>query len=160
MPGWKAAGIWARSSCGCGIEWGNIVSPGPTDGDMMCRMDIQPPTNAKTRFADYVVEQMALFAPAQARRMFGGHGIFRDGLMFALISDEQLYFKADAKSAPRFEQLGLRPFTYTAKGRTVALGYYEAPPEVFDEAEAMAQWARLAFDCALRARRKSKRSDG
>ncbi|MGE5385653.1 MAG: TfoX/Sxy family protein [Betaproteobacteria bacterium] len=116
-------------------------------------MNALPLTTPKQRFADYVVEQMAPFGPAQARRMFGGHGLYLDGLMFALIADEQLYFKSDETTRDQFRQRGLRPFTYTAKGREVSLAYYEAPPEVFDEAEAMAHWARQAFECALRARK-------
>ncbi len=112
----------------------------------------------KQQFADYVVEQMAGVGWVRARRMFGGHGIYIDGLMFALIADEQLYFKSDPLTVDHFKQRGLRPFTYSAKGREVALAYYEAPSEVFEEAETMAQWTRRAFECALRARKPVARA--
>lgn len=108
-------------------------------------------------FADYVVEQMQAFGPVQAKRMFGGHGIFRDGLMFALIIHEQLYLKADAALSPRFVERGLRPFTYEARGKTQSVSYYEAPAEVFDAPDAMAEWARLAFQCALQGRKAPRR---
>lgn len=108
-------------------------------------------TSPKDEFAGFVVDQMAAFAPVEARRMFGGHGIFRDGLMFALIVDGRLHFKTDAASAQRYAALGLQPFRYTSRGRTVALGYHEAPLEVFDHPAQMAEWASLAFDVALRA---------
>lgn len=116
-------------------------------------MDASFPADGKQAFADYVVECMAAFAPVAARRMFGGYGIYREGLMFALIADDQLYFKADGLSKERFIRQGLRPFTYVAKARAVSLGYYEAPPDVFDEPGAMAEWASVAFESALRARR-------
>lgn len=85
--------------------------------------------------------------------MFGGHGLFLDGLMFALIAQERLYFKADEQSIPLFEQRGLKPFTYEFKGKVGALRYHEAPAEVYDEPQHMRQWASLAHACALRQRR-------
>ena len=65
-----------------------------------------------------------LFAPVggvRLRRMFSGHGVYRDGLMFALVSDGVVYLKADATSRPAFEAEGAGPFRYVAKGKTVAL---------------------------------------
>lgn len=104
----------------------------------------------KQAFANYVVELMAGFAPVQAKPMFGGFGVYRDGLMFALIADERLYFKVDDASQARFEARGLGPFTYEFKGKVGHLRYYEGPPEVYDEPEHMAQWARQGYECALR----------
>jgi DNA transformation protein len=108
----------------------------------------------RSGFADFVVEQMAGLGGVTARRMFGGHGIFRDGLMFALIAGDTLYFKADDVNVGRFEARGLGPFTYESAGRPpMSLRYYRAPEEVFDDAQAMTEWARDAFACALRNRK-------
>ncbi|TWO72828.1 TfoX/Sxy family protein [Caenimonas sedimenti] len=93
---------------------------------------------------------MAGLGGVEARRMFGGRGVFRAGLMFALIADDMLYFKTDEANVGRFEGRGLPPFTYLAKGERKSLRYFQAPPEVFDEAQAMTEWARDAFECALR----------
>ncbi len=51
--------------------------------------------------------------------MFGGAGLFRDGLMFGLVSAGELYLKADDLTAPRFRSAGCRPFTYDKNGKTV-----------------------------------------
>ncbi len=83
------------------------------------------PLTPKQQFAEYVVEALGVFAPVQARAMFGGFGIFRHGLMFALIVDEQLHFKADALSAPDFMALGLQPFSYLKRGKAATLQYYQ-----------------------------------
>jgi DNA transformation protein len=109
-----------------------------------------PQKSRKQAFANYVVELMAGFAPVQAKPMFGGFGVYRDGLMFALIADERLYFKADDASQPQFEARGLGPFTYDFNGKVGHLRYYEGPAEVYDEPEHMAQWARVGYECALR----------
>lgn len=112
----------------------------------------------KQAFADQVVEQMALFAPVQAKPMFGGFGVYREGLMFALIADEQLYFKADDQTAPVFTREGLLPFTYESKGKTARLRYHQAPSEVFDDPQRMAWWARLAYECAVRNRPAARKA--
>jgi DNA transformation protein and related proteins len=104
----------------------------------------------RSDFAEFVVEQMAGLGGVEARRMFGGCGIFRAGLMFALVADDMLYFKTDAANVGRFEARQLPPFTYVAKGERKSLRYFQAPPEVFDERQAMTEWARDAFECALR----------
>lgn len=106
-------------------------------------------------FLDFVLEQMSQFGPVSARRMFGGHGLYIDGLMFALIADDRLYLKADAEAQVRFTAKSLPPFTYMREGKqAVSLGYFEAPPEVFDDKAEMLAWARLAHAAALRAKTK------
>lgn len=111
----------------------------------------------KHEFVNHVVEQMGEFGPVQAKAMFGGHGIYWQGLMFALIAQEHLYFKADAQSVEAFASRGLGPFTYESKGKVGSLRYYEAPSEVMDEPHEMAMWCRRAYDCALRQRKKPGR---
>lgn len=71
-----------------------------------------------SEFVNYLHEVFALSGPIQARRMFGGHGLFRDGLMFGLVADDVLYLKADAQSSTLFESRGLTPFAFVAKSKT------------------------------------------
>ena len=114
-------------------------------------------TSQKQEFANFVVELMASFAPVQAKRMFGGFGIFWHGLMLAIIIEDKLYFKVDDVTEPRFAQRGLPRFQYESKGRTTSLRYCEAPPEVYDEPGHMAAWARLGYECAVRQQKKPGR---
>jgi DNA transformation protein len=92
----------------------------------------------------------ASWAPVVVRRMFGGLGVFRDGLMFALVADGTLYFKVDAASRASFEGEGGRPFRYVGKGREIALGYVTPPDLIFDDEDALRYWSDLAFDAARR----------
>jgi DNA transformation protein len=111
----------------------------------------------RSEFLEYVLGQMAGLGQITARAMFGGHGLYCNGLFIAIIADEQLYLKADARSQPRFEAAGLRRFRYQARGKTVQLMYYEAPTEVYDDTSAMTEWGQLALAAAVRARRPSPR---
>jgi DNA transformation protein len=107
-------------------------------------------------FVDNVLDLLDGWGGVSARRMFGGHGLYRQGVMFALVAEDILYLKADDQNRAGFEAAGMGPFTYEAKSRKVALSYYEAPPELFDDGEAMIVWAKRAFAAALRAQNQSK----
>jgi DNA transformation protein len=101
-------------------------------------------------FIPFVQELLEDWAPVSARRMFGGHGLYHEGLMFAIVMEQRLYLKADEVNRPEFEALGLAPFTYAMKGRDVALSYWAAPDTIFDDPQEAAQRAQSAWDAALR----------
>lgn len=101
-------------------------------------------------FIPFVQELLDRWGPVTSRRMFGGHGLYHEGLMFAIVMNQQLYLKADDLNRPDFEALGLTPFTYPMKGREVALSYWSAPEVIFDDSEEAERWARSAWDAAAR----------
>ncbi|WP_355660982.1 TfoX/Sxy family protein [Halomonas salifodinae] len=103
-------------------------------------------------YTDYLGDVFAAFGPITVRRMFGGYGIYHDGLMFALVADETLYLKVDAQSLGDFEAQGLEPFVYVKGGRPVKMSYYQAPVAIFEDEALAADWARRAFAAALRTR--------
>ena len=70
-------------------------------------------------FPAYCEELLAPSGRVQRRRMFGGHGLYVDGLFVAIIAFERLYLKADADTAPRFQAAGGERFVYSASGRAV-----------------------------------------
>lgn len=102
------------------------------------------------QFIRYVEDQLSRWASVEVRRMFGGHGIFRNGTMFALIHAETLYLRSDEQSRAAFAMAGLEPFRYRRHGREVALGYHQAPPEALEDREIMMQWAERAYAAAQR----------
>lgn len=107
--------------------------------------------SADNDFVDYVLELLGPLGPVQARRMFGGWGIYLHEQMFALVSDGRLYFKTDRVNRAEFTGRGLAPFRYRRAGRTVTFSYYEAPAEALDDGEALLPWAQLGLEAALRA---------
>ncbi len=107
----------------------------------------------QSEFLDMVLELLEPLGGVTARRMFGGLGLFRDGRMFGLMADDTLYLKSDDVNRPDFEAAGVGPFTYTRKGRDIALSYHETPAELFDDGDALCDWARAACDAALRSHR-------
>ena len=108
--------------------------------------------------AEAIRELFAAFGPVSVRRMFGGAGIFADGIMIAIVADGVIYLKADEATVPAFEAEGLAPFTYQAKGGTRAvMSYWRMPDRLYDDPDELARWARDALGAARRAAtRKSK----
>jgi DNA transformation protein len=91
-----------------------------------------------------------------ARSMFGGHGIFKSSMMFALISDDVLYLKVDDKNRKRFEREGFGPFVYSGGKKPMTMSYYEAPAEAMEDSPLLCDWAKGSFDAAKRAAAKKK----
>jgi DNA transformation protein len=106
-------------------------------------------------FQDLLDELFAPLGGVTIKRMFGGLGVFKEGMMFALVSDDVLYLKADESTAPRFEAEGYGRWVYPGHERAVAMPYWQAPERLLDDAEEFTEWARSAFGVAERNRAKS-----
>ena len=104
-----------------------------------------------SEFAEYVAELLAPQGRILVRRMFGGHGVYCDGLFIAILSGETLYLKADEASRAEYESAGCAPFTYRRAGKTATLGFYAAPADALESPGLILPWARLAISAALRA---------
>ena len=102
--------------------------------------------------AAHCAELLASLGAVQVRRMFGGQGLYVDGLIVALVLDECLYLKTDPTTQAMFRAAGGRPFQYEVPKRTVTVSYWTVPDEALDSAAAMAPWARLALEASVRAR--------
>jgi DNA transformation protein len=103
-----------------------------------------------SEYLGFLQELLQPWGEVTPRRMFGGHGLYHEGLMFAIVMDQRLYLKVDAHNRPDFEAQGLTPFTYPMKGKTVALSYWSAPDAIFDDPAQAQRWARSAWEAAAR----------
>jgi DNA transformation protein len=106
-----------------------------------------------SEFVEYLKEAFREFGPITARRMFGGHGIYYDGVMIGLVAGDSLYLKADKESAVKFTEHGLAQFQYPKGDKMVGMSYYLAPEEALEDPSDMREWAQLAYAAALRARK-------
>lgn len=103
-------------------------------------------------FRDLLVELFEPVGGVTFRKMFGGLGIFRQGLMFGLVADDTLYFKADDATSISFKAEGSGPFVYYGKDRPVAMQYWRLPERLYDDPDEFRKWALDAFAVAERAR--------
>ncbi len=107
-----------------------------------------------SEYVNYLKEVLAPLGAVQPRKMFGGHGIFYDGVMIGLVADDSLYLKVDKQTEGEFIGLDLPAFEYEKNGKTFAMSYRLAPESIYDDPDDALQWARLAYEAALRAKKK------
>jgi len=105
-------------------------------------------------FRDRMLGRLLPAGPVEARSMFGGFGLYLDGLMFALIAYDRLYFKADDGNRQDFIAAGTAPFSYQGKNRPIELSFYEVPAAVLDDPVTLSGWVARAQEAARRAQAK------
>jgi DNA transformation protein len=109
-------------------------------------------------FVTFALDLLAPLGPVQARRMFGGHGLYARGVMFGLLDDDELFLKTDEGCRPRFVEAGCRRWSFVSKTQRMEnTSYFRPPDAAHEDPEAMLPWARLALDAALRAQAEKAR---
>lgn len=103
----------------------------------------------------YLADCLAPWGEIRLKRMFGGMGVYRDELFFALIDDNVVYFKVDDTTRADFEAGGSEPFSYPGKDGQVMLmnGYWRLPDEVIEDRDTLFAWADKALAVARRSAR-------
>ena len=100
---------------------------------------------------DFVRELFSQFRPVTIKRMFGGAGIYAEGLMFALVFDDAIYLRVDAASIPDFERAGSAPFVYPLAKNHVgrpSRSFWRLPEPLYDDPDELAVWAGRALAIA------------
>ena len=99
-------------------------------------------------FKDFVLDQLAAMDDVAARRMFGGHGLYRDETFFGIVHKGKLFFKIDESTGAKYRKLKMKPFRPNAK-QTLKT-YYQVPADVIEDAEELCNWAARAVECQTR----------
>lgn len=114
---------------------------------------------ASDSFAEFLREQLAPLGPITLRRMFGKTGVFCDGLMLGMVTDNMLYLRVDDGNRDAFKEAAVSPpLNYRKQGEMIDLSFWRAPERLFDEHDELIEWARLALGAARRVASKRGRS--
>jgi DNA transformation protein len=114
---------------------------------------------ASDSFAEFLGEQLAPLGRVTMRRMFGKTGVFCNGLMLGMVTENTLYFRVDDHNRAEFREAeAFPPLNYRKKGSTIDLAFWRAPERLFDEPDELVAWARAALGAALRVAAKRKRA--
>ena len=106
---------------------------------------------ASDSFAEFLSEQLAPLGRVTVRRMFGKTGVFCDGFMLGMVTDNTLYFRVDDDNRAAFQEAAsFPPLNYRKKGSTIDLSFWRAPERLFDEPDEFVAWARIALEAARR----------
>jgi DNA transformation protein len=114
---------------------------------------------ASDGFAEFLREQLAPLGRVTMRRMFGKTGVFCNGLMFGMVTNDTLYFRVDDHNRAVFKEAeSAPPLNYEKKGRTIDLSFWRAPERLLDEPDELVTWARAALAAARRVAAKRERA--
>jgi DNA transformation protein and related proteins len=107
----------------------------------------------KREYMDFVTEWLSPLGDITTRSMFGGHVLYCDGVVFALVADHVFHLKVDDGTRAQFEALNLKPFQpFPDKPGTMQ--YFPPPPEFFEDPDTMKEWALAAIAAGKRAQAK------
>ena len=113
---------------------------------------------ASETYADFLREQLAPLGRLSLRRMFGKTGVFCDGVMFAVVTENTLYFRVDDHNRATFaEAEAFPPLNYAKGGVMIDLSFWRVPERLFDEPDELITWARAALGAARRVAAKRER---
>jgi DNA transformation protein len=118
--------------------------------------------NSSSQFAEYVVHDLLGHLPGiTSRAMFGGYGIYADGIVFAVIADGRLFMKVDDSNRGDYEAAGSVPFTYTMKdGGKSTMGYWELPESIAEQRPLLTTWVQKSIAVARAAKQKKAPKKG
>jgi DNA transformation protein len=112
-------------------------------------------------FAEFLRELLAPLGRVTMRRMFGKTGVFCDGVMLGMVTDNTLYFRVDDHNRAAFKEAeSFPPLNYEKKGCTIDLSFWRAPERLFDEPDELVTWARAALAAARRVAARRERTTG
>ena len=113
---------------------------------------------ASVTYADFLREQLAPLGGVTLRRMFGKTGVFCDGVMLAVVTENTLYFRVDDENRATFKEAeAFPPLNYAKKGVMIDLSFWRVPERLFDEPDEFIEWARAALAAAHRVAAKRGR---
>ena len=101
-------------------------------------------------FKAFVLERFEELGDVMPRSMFGGVGLYRRGVFFAIMARDTLYLKVDDTNRRDYERAGMEPFRPYAH-RSGTMQYFAVPVSVLESASELASWARKSIAVAERA---------
>ncbi|WP_420968036.1 TfoX/Sxy family protein [Bradyrhizobium sp. B120] len=113
---------------------------------------------ASPAFAEFLREQLASLGGITMRRMFGKTGVFCDGVMLGMVTDNTFYVRVDDQNRETFKEAAASPpLNYAKQGATIDLAFWRVPERLFDEPDELVVWAQAALAAAHRVAAKRAR---
>ena len=114
---------------------------------------------ASATYAEFLREQLAPLGRVTLRRMFGKTGVFCDGVMLGVVTENTLYFRVDDENRETFREAeAFPPLNYAKKGVMIDLSFWRVPERLFDEPDELTAWAQAALAAAHRVAAKRERT--
>src|SRR5213594_352051 len=100
-------------------------------------------------FKSFVLDQLEELGDVTPRSMFGGVGLYHNGVFFGILARDTLYLKVDDSNRTDYERARMKPFK-PYPHRSGTMKYFAVPLEVLESPIELAVWARKAIAVAER----------
>ena len=102
--------------------------------------------SSKKDFAEYVTKDLLREIDGITyRAMFGGFSVYKNGKVFCIIIDDQIYFKVGDSNREDYKKYNSHPFTYQNKGKEYTMSYWIVPDEILEEPDELKNWVEKAL---------------
>jgi DNA transformation protein and related proteins len=98
-----------------------------------------------------VLSSLRLMRGVSARNMFGGAGVYFEGIFFGLTAYDRFYLRVDDTTRKKFIDAGMSCFSPSPDFKMK--NYYEVPAYIQRRPEELCQWASEAYDIAKAAKK-------
>jgi DNA transformation protein len=110
----------------------------------------------QSAFLTQVLEKLAPHGPIKSRAMFGGYGIYYKEVIFAVIVENELYFRIDDKNRADYEKYDSKPFAYEGKNKVVVMPYLTLPEAVLKKPQLLKAYIEASYEASIRAKAKKR----
>jgi len=101
-------------------------------------------------YLEYVLDLLSHCDSITSRAMFGGYGIYKNGIIFAIIAHDELYFKVDQSNIELYKNHGSEAFTFETKGRVSKMSYWKVPLLVMEDETQLMEWVNQSYNISLK----------
>lgn len=104
-------------------------------------------------FVEYVLDLLSCHKGIAVRAMFGGHGVYKDGIIFAIIIESELYFKVGPSNINDYKQKDSCPFTYQGKDKQVSMPYWKVPEHIMEDQDMLDEWMQKSVKASIESKK-------
>jgi len=102
-----------------------------------------------TPFLEYIVYDIfGEDEPITFRAMMGAHILYYEGKAFAIVENDELYFKGSKELKDWYLERGSKQFNYVKEGKTAYLYYFLVPAEIYEYRNKREEWLDVALSVA------------
>jgi len=106
-------------------------------------------------YLEYVLDLLSHCDSITSRAMFGGYGIYKNGVIFAIIAHDELYFKVDQSNIDLYKKQGSEAFTFETKGRvSTMISYWKVPLIIMEDETQLKDWVEQSYNISLKNKMK------
>jgi len=98
---------------------------------------------------NYILEILEQHGDFTSRSMFGGYGIYKNKVIFAIIADDELYFKVDHSNQQQYIDHYSKPFVYEKNGKSYSMSYWKLPVEILEDENQLPIWIDQSYQISF-----------